>query len=124
MLKYFIVGGVGIVIVFSTVLFIKESEIKKLKESVNVEKTSNDILRGSVNSLIASTENKDRTINELETSIKLKDKAISDLKASIDKQKKDIVNMKKKLDDIKTAPQSLKSEYINSALQSIRDTKK
>lgn len=124
MLKYFIIGGVGISLVFASVLYIKESEIKKLKENVSAEKTSNDILRGSINSLIAASENKDRTINELESAVQLKDKTISDLKFNIDKQKTDIVTMKKKLNDIKTAPEVVKSEYINSALKSIRESKK
>ncbi len=118
-----IIGVITIVGLLGIVAANKQETIKQLKEQVNAEKTSNDILRNSINSLVASTENKDRIIQQLQSDNDLKQETIKNLSESVKKTNDSVVSMKKRLDSIQVKPTTQVSPYIREAFKQIGETK-
>lgn len=118
-----IIGVITIVGLLGIVAANKQETIKQLKEQVNAEKTSNDILRNSINSLVASTENKDRIIQQLQSDNDLKQETIKNLSESVKKTNDSVVSMKKRLDSIQVKPTTQVSSYIREAFKQIGETK-
>lgn len=116
------IGIIAFIIVVGTLGIIaanKQETIKQLKEQINAEKTSNNILRDSIDSLVASTENKDRIIKQLQSDNNLKQETIKNLSASIKKTNDSVASMKKKLDSIDSKPTTEVSPYIREAFRQI-----
>jgi hypothetical protein len=112
-----------IVVGFLATIAKKQETIKQLNEQINAEKTSNNILRNSIDSLVASTENKDRIIRQLESDNQLKDDTIKNLSESVKKTNESVVSMKKRLDSITVKPTTEVSPYIREALKQVGENK-
>lgn len=118
-----LIGFIGIVGLLAIVAANKQETIKQLKEQVNAEKTSNNILRSSIDSLVASTENKDRIIQQLQSDNNLKQETIKNLSESVKKTNDSVVSMKKRLDSIEAKPTTDVSPYIREAFRQMGETK-